>query len=62
MNDLREILSGPIHTGRWTQYWQRRRDGKVRRIMKIFWLIIGATALLAMFGIGILVAAMIVGM
>ena len=51
-----------MHTGRWTQYWRRRRDGKVRRAMKLFWIIMGLTALLAMFGIGMLFLAVIGGM
>lgn len=61
MNNLREVLSGPMHTGRWTQYWKRRRDGKVRRFMKILWMIFGIVALLAFVGLGVLLAALIVG-
>jgi len=60
--DLGTILHGPMHTGRWTQYWRRRRDGKVRRAMKLFYIIMGLTALLAMFGIGMLFLAVIGGM
>lgn len=62
MSNLREVLNGPMHTGRWTQYWRRRRDGKIRRAMKPFWLIICLIALVAIFVIGLLIAAMIAGM
>jgi len=60
-NNLREVINGPLYTGKWTIYWRIRRAAKVRKYMKIFWLLMGVTALLAMFGIGMLLAALIAG-
>jgi hypothetical protein len=60
-NNLREILNGPIHTGKWTIYWCRRHESKIRRYMKIFWLVCGVVMLISFVLIGALLGALIFG-